>query len=175
MQDSPVNYTDIPLLLSKIHQRLASLESKVDMLVSRGLPARVAETKPFPAPVQKPSQVNPGNAGRQGNRNRNKDRMMYKIICADCKKECEIPFRPREDRPVYCRECFARRKAGNSVRAGIDAGPKETPPAHINPPDEKQVSEKEKIVAKKAPVTRKKIVAKKKIKALKVLKKKKAR
>ena len=38
-------------------------------------------------------------------------REMYKAICADCKKECEVPFKPRGDRPVYCRECFSKRKS----------------------------------------------------------------
>jgi len=185
MQDNVVNYTDIPLLLSKIHQRLSSLESKVDSLVSRGLPARVAESKPVPAPVQKPAQVNPGNAGRHDHGNRENKRMMYKIICADCKKESDIPFKPKGDRPVYCRECFARRKADNSLRAGIDSRPKEASPVHINRLDEKQVSEEEKTGAKREPVHKKKVIAKKKpatekktsrkIKALKVSKNKKAR
>jgi len=35
---------------------------------------------------------------------------MHKAICADCKKECEVPFKPREDRPVYCRDCFSKHK-----------------------------------------------------------------
>ncbi|MBU9888350.1 MAG: DNA-directed RNA polymerase [Candidatus Omnitrophica bacterium] len=39
-------------------------------------------------------------------------REMHKANCADCKKECEVPFKPREDRPVYCNECFAKRKEG---------------------------------------------------------------
>ncbi|OGW82842.1 MAG: DNA-directed RNA polymerase [Omnitrophica bacterium RIFCSPLOWO2_01_FULL_45_10] len=38
-------------------------------------------------------------------------REMFKAICAECKKECEVPFKPREDRPVYCKECFAKRKS----------------------------------------------------------------
>ncbi|MGD0101643.1 MAG: CxxC-x17-CxxC domain-containing protein [Acidobacteriota bacterium] len=37
-------------------------------------------------------------------------REMHKAICADCKKECEVPFKPREDRPVYCRDCFPKHK-----------------------------------------------------------------
>jgi CxxC-x17-CxxC domain-containing protein len=37
-------------------------------------------------------------------------REMHKAICAECKKECEVPFKPREDRPVYCKECFSKRK-----------------------------------------------------------------
>ena len=37
-------------------------------------------------------------------------REMHKATCADCKKECEVPFKPSGDRPVYCRECFSKRK-----------------------------------------------------------------
>ncbi len=37
-------------------------------------------------------------------------REMFKATCADCQKECEVPFKPREDRPVYCKECFSKRK-----------------------------------------------------------------
>ncbi len=37
-------------------------------------------------------------------------REMHKAICAGCGAECEVPFVPREDRPVYCNECFANMK-----------------------------------------------------------------
>ena len=37
-------------------------------------------------------------------------RETFKAVCASCGKECEVPFRPRGDRPVYCSECFARMK-----------------------------------------------------------------
>lgn len=31
--------------------------------------------------------------------------------CADCKKEItELPFKPDNERPVYCRECWLKRK-----------------------------------------------------------------
>ena len=29
---------------------------------------------------------------------------------ASCGKEARVPFKPREDRPVYCSECFAKMK-----------------------------------------------------------------
>ena len=38
-------------------------------------------------------------------------REMYTAICASCGKEARVPFKPREDRPVYCSECFAKMKA----------------------------------------------------------------
>ena len=34
------------------------------------------------------------------------DREMFDAKCGDCGNDCQIPFRPKEDRPVYCRECF---------------------------------------------------------------------
>jgi CxxC-x17-CxxC domain-containing protein len=37
-------------------------------------------------------------------------REMHKATCADCNKECEVPFKPSGDRPVYCKECFSKRK-----------------------------------------------------------------
>lgn len=34
-------------------------------------------------------------------------REMFKAVCAECGKPCEVPFRPSGDRPVYCKDCFA--------------------------------------------------------------------
>lgn len=36
-------------------------------------------------------------------------KQMHKATCSECKKECEVPFKPREDRPVYCKDCFSKR------------------------------------------------------------------
>jgi CxxC-x17-CxxC domain-containing protein len=36
-------------------------------------------------------------------------RQMYKVTCAECGQETEVPFEPRTGRPVYCRDCFDRR------------------------------------------------------------------
>jgi CxxC-x17-CxxC domain-containing protein len=32
------------------------------------------------------------------------------VMCADCGEECQIPFVPTTDRPVYCSECFRKNK-----------------------------------------------------------------
>ena len=37
------------------------------------------------------------------------------VTCADCGTECEIPFVPKHDRPVYCSDCFRQNKAQDSV------------------------------------------------------------
>ena len=39
-------------------------------------------------------------------------REMHKATCADCNQECEVPFKPSGDRPVYCKECFSKHKSG---------------------------------------------------------------
>ncbi|MHA1303859.1 MAG: CxxC-x17-CxxC domain-containing protein [Candidatus Heimdallarchaeaceae archaeon] len=46
-----------------------------------------------------------------GYRDNNKyEREMHKITCADCGIETEVPFKPDGERPVYCKECFRKRK-----------------------------------------------------------------
>lgn len=37
-------------------------------------------------------------------------RQQFKAVCAKCGGEAIIPFQPKEDRPVYCSECFAKMK-----------------------------------------------------------------
>jgi CxxC-x17-CxxC domain-containing protein len=37
-------------------------------------------------------------------------REMHKATCSECKKECEVPFKPTEGKPVYCKECYFKRK-----------------------------------------------------------------
>ena len=37
-------------------------------------------------------------------------REMTKIKCSECGKEAEVPFKPRNDTPVYCRECYFKKK-----------------------------------------------------------------
>jgi len=34
-------------------------------------------------------------------------RQMYQAVCSQCGKQAEIPFEPREDRPVYCSDCYS--------------------------------------------------------------------
>ena len=35
-------------------------------------------------------------------------RQMFPAVCAECGKDTEVPFEPREDRPVYCSDCFRK-------------------------------------------------------------------
>ncbi len=35
-------------------------------------------------------------------------RQMFPAVCADCGKETEVPFEPRDGRPVYCSDCYRK-------------------------------------------------------------------
>ena len=35
---------------------------------------------------------------------------MHDATCGDCGKQCQVPFEPRQDKPVYCNECFPKHK-----------------------------------------------------------------
>jgi len=39
-----------------------------------------------------------------------RDRQMFKAVCAKCGQETEVPFEPKEGRPVYCIACFKQMK-----------------------------------------------------------------
>ncbi|HMD02709.1 MAG TPA: zinc-ribbon domain containing protein [Candidatus Baltobacteraceae bacterium] len=42
-----------------------------------------------------------GGAGRE----------MFVTTCSQCGQTAEVPFQPRGDKPVYCRDCFQSRSA----------------------------------------------------------------
>ena len=37
-------------------------------------------------------------------------REMHNVTCSDCGKETQVPFKPTEGKPVYCRECYQNHK-----------------------------------------------------------------
>jgi CxxC-x17-CxxC domain-containing protein len=40
------------------------------------------------------------------------NRQMYAAVCAQCGKDTEVPFEPRQGRPVYCSDCYRTVKPG---------------------------------------------------------------
>ena len=41
-------------------------------------------------------------------------REMFPAVCAECGKATQVPFQPREDRPVYCSVCYNNTKMSRS-------------------------------------------------------------
>ncbi|MCK4463215.1 MAG: hypothetical protein KAU58_02780 [Candidatus Omnitrophica bacterium] len=87
--------------------------------------------------------------GRQDNGPR--ERTYTRVICADCNKECEVPFKPSGDRPVYCKECFSKRKKGNLFNASRDNRPEKRDFPRGRRSDERQAEKRQKPFKKKKP------------------------
>lgn len=47
-----------------------------------------------------------GGGGRDRGGRDDRPREMFKTVCSNCNKSCEVPFRPTTGKPVYCSDCF---------------------------------------------------------------------
>lgn len=67
---------------------------------------------------KRPNRFGGGNKfGGGGRREGGYERpQMHAAVCDQCGKDCEVPFRPTGQRPVYCKECFggAKPPGGNA-------------------------------------------------------------
>jgi len=55
-----------------------------------------------------------GGGGGGGGGYGSSSRRMFPAVCADCGQNTEVPFEPRGDRPVYCRDCFSKHAPARS-------------------------------------------------------------
>jgi len=129
---------DLEGFMTKVQEQLAALATKMDMWIGQ-IAARSFEHKeahapahpsavpsqPFQQPLPSSSFQQPkpaqGPSGRPAHGRR--ERMLYKAVCADCQKDCEIPFKPTGERPVYCKPCFAKRKSGGPSKVEVVPSP----------------------------------------------------
>ena len=64
--------------------------------------------------TNKPSRCQDCRAVRKAGRSQNgggggRQREMFQATCSQCGGVAEVPFQPRGDKPVYCRDCFSAR------------------------------------------------------------------
>jgi CxxC-x17-CxxC domain-containing protein len=161
MKKKTAKSNDINALMAQIQEQLAVLDRKLDAFMTKSLTelaqARVAHVPKPPQPVQYSSPTAPRpNEQRPA-------RQMYAVVCFECGKDTEIPFKPSGDRPVYCQECFAKRKgiapkvsapkpqAFSIAPASTPAPTAETPSASKKKVTSKKTVAKKKVVAKKQP------------------------
>lgn len=75
---------------------------------------------------------------RWDNSERRAPGMLHKATCSECGKECEVPFRPTGDRPIFCSDCFAKKRADGDLppkrefhdRPSFKGGPGHHPAPH---------------------------------------------
>jgi CxxC-x17-CxxC domain-containing protein len=64
------------------------------------------EPKRCPTCREARRQSNYGGDGQGGFR----QRTMHPAVCATCGVDTEVPFEPRDGRPVYCSSCFSKER-----------------------------------------------------------------
>ncbi len=57
------------------------------------------------------------NDNRNDGRSSFEDRQMFKAVCDDCGSECQVPFEPSSDKPIFCNDCF-KKDTNRPVRKG---------------------------------------------------------
>ena len=119
---APQDKLGIAVLLDKVQQQLSAMEKKLDTLISQP-PKRSFEKNYSQNPPRPFNYSQRHDRGRQGNGSR--ERTYTRVVCSECRKECEIPFKPSGDRPVYCKECFSKRRQGSPFNANRDNRPTE--------------------------------------------------
>jgi len=53
-----------------------------------------------------PKRCTECRSNRKRMSNKKTQRQMHDVICSQCKCETQVPFKPSEDKPVFCKECF---------------------------------------------------------------------
>ena len=49
-----------------------------------------------------------GGGSRPSRGGSNRDGQTFKTVCAQCDRQCEVPFRPNGRKPVLCSYCFKK-------------------------------------------------------------------
>jgi len=124
---------ELVAVMTKFVERLEALEKKTDFLTGRvsSLPTEFRQIlADLPRSVPSQSLSRPVESQlHHGVR----EKVLYDAVCADCVKPCRVPFRPSENRPVYCPACFAIRKAGHVPQDPTQRVPAMHPPKAIVP------------------------------------------
>jgi len=63
--------------------------------------------------VNEPTRCRDCRASRRTGRGESGERpprTMYTVVCASCGGDALVPFQPRDNRPVYCSDCFAKQR-----------------------------------------------------------------
>lgn len=103
-------YQDRILTCRDCGQEFTFTAGEQEFFASKGLtnaPSRCPECRKARRSSSSSNQRPRGGTGEQ-----------YEAVCASCGKETTVPFIPREDRPVYCSDCFQEQRAARTSRGG---------------------------------------------------------
>ena len=111
-------YTDKPLTCRDCGQSFVFTTGEQEFFASKGFtnePSRCPECRAERKGRQTDSYSGGGYSSGGYER---RERQMFPATCSQCGKETQVPFQPREDRPVYCSDCFAQQRGERSYSPG---------------------------------------------------------
>lgn len=103
--------TDVSNMFAQLQQQLSALDKKLDSFMGKTM-AEFNQLKISAKPAVKSQPISQVHEAHSLS-NHHHERKMYTVVCYQCGKDSELPFKPNGNRPVYCKECFAARKGGN--------------------------------------------------------------
>lgn len=62
---------------------------------------------------------------RKSSNDRGGRREMFDAVCSNCGKNCQIPFQPKTDKPIYCSDCFEEMGGNEKRRSDRRSGRRE--------------------------------------------------
>lgn len=124
-----------------------------------------------------------GGGGRSFGGHSDGPKQMFPAVCGKCGDDCQVPFRPSGDRPVFCSNCFKEQGGGNDrprfAPKRFDGGNRDTSPRASAPDYSAQFAslnaKMDRILSILAPVKVEKVVKEEVVKEKKVAKKTKGK
>ncbi|MEG0999134.1 MAG: zinc-ribbon domain containing protein [Clostridiales bacterium] len=91
-------YSDKTLVCKECGEEFTFSASEQEFYAEKGFqnePARCSECR-----QKRRRQKNDGGGERE----------MFNVVCDQCGVETQVPFRPTNGRPIYCRECLQQQR-----------------------------------------------------------------
>ena len=70
-----------------------------------------------------PSRFGGGRGGDRRGGGRGGRPEMHDVVCDECGKDCQVPFKPTSSKPIFCSECFEKHDTKGPSRGGSRGGP----------------------------------------------------
>ena len=99
-----MTYTEKSLVCSDCGKSFAFTTGEQEFFATKGFTNEPRRCPPCRSAKKAQSSGNDGSYANSG------PRQMYPATCGQCNTQTEVPFQPRGDRPVLCRDCYSRSK-----------------------------------------------------------------
>lgn len=80
---------------------------------------REGKSRDFISGAKSDRRGGPGRRGGSDHKTR-RDMQPTKVTCSSCNQECEVPFKPTSNKPLFCTECFSKKGRVDSRGSGRD-------------------------------------------------------